>query len=371
MSEQEVRIGSLDVETYRSLVEGIPAILYIDEPDEVSSNRYTSPQIVDLLGFSLEEWTSDSDLWIRQLHDDDRARVIAENNASNATGARYFSEYRMHARDGHVLWIRDEAVLVHDEHGTPLYWRGVMQDITQQKEAEEKLRWSLEVLRRTSQQRRELLERLEDAQEEERRRIAADIHDDSVQVMSAVDMRLQLLAQGKLPADVEQLEDLHRIVLQAIERLRHLLFELRPADLDREGLAPALKVYLEHTAMESGVDWSLDTSGLIVEPPPDVRATLFRIAQETIVNVRKHAAASRVDVVVASAGTGVLLRISDDGEGFDPLSIDEPKPGHLGLATTIERAEVAGGWCRFATAPGAGTSMECWLPIEDPATTSA
>lgn len=272
----------------------------------------------------------------------------------------------MHARDGRVLWFRDEAVMVRDERGTPLYWRGVMQDVTQQKEAEEKLRWSLEVLRRTSQQRRELMERLEDAQEEERRRIAQDIHDDSIQVMSAVDMRLQLLASGKIPAEAEQLGELHEVVQRAIERLRHLLFELRPAALDRQGLAQALRAYLAQTVEESGMLWSLDASGLAPEPVADLRATLYRIAQEAIVNARKHAEASRVHVVLATAGDGVLLRVADDGRGFDPDILAQPRPGHLGLATTIERAEVAGGWCRVASGPEAGTTVECWLPLRYP-----
>src|SRR5439155_11840928 len=120
--------------------------------------------------------------------------VIEENRQANLAGDRFFSEYRMLSKDGRMVWIRDKALLVGDEEETPLHWRGLMLDITPQKEAEEKLRWSLEVLRRTSQQRRELMERLESAQEQERRRIAADIHDDSIQVMSAVDIRLQTLA---------------------------------------------------------------------------------------------------------------------------------------------------------------------------------
>ena len=98
-------------------------------------------------------------------------------------------------KDGRTVWIRDEAAPVRGLDGTLLYWRGVMLDITERKEAEEKLRWSLDVLRRTLQQRRELARRLQNAQESERQRIAADIHDDPIQVMSAIDMRLQTLAE--------------------------------------------------------------------------------------------------------------------------------------------------------------------------------
>jgi signal transduction histidine kinase len=263
------------------------------------------------------------------------------------------------------VWLRDEAALVRDAAGTPLYWRGVMQDITDQKQTEEQLRWSLEVLRRTVEQRRELSKRLESAQEEERRRIASDIHDDSIQVMSAVEMRLQILAHlGPAGTTVDEVHDIQETVQQAIERLRHLLFELRPAALDRDGLVPALEQYVEHTGGPAGWTWEV-TDELTEEPSPEMRAIVYRIAQEAIGNAGKHAEASRVEVVVAGDPHSVSVRIGDDGRGFDAASAaTEPAPGHLGLLTMVERAEVTGGHCRVTSAPGAGTTVEIWLPLD-------
>jgi len=172
-------------ETYKHLVEGIPASLYVDAVDDLSTNLYTSPQIQTLLGFTVQEWTEDPNLWIARMHEDDRERVVRAHQESNRTGGPFNTEYRVYARDGSVVWVHDEAVLVRDENGEPMYWRGIMSDLSKQKQAEEKLRKSLDVLRRTMEDRRQLLLRLEDAQEEERRRIAADIHDDSVQAMAA------------------------------------------------------------------------------------------------------------------------------------------------------------------------------------------
>jgi signal transduction histidine kinase len=103
---------------------------------------------------------------------------------------------------------------------------------------------------------------------------------------------------------------------------------------------------------------------LEAEPPPEVRATLFRIAQEAITNVRKHAGASRLRVTVESAQGGVRLRVEDDGRGLDPIDLSAPEPGHLGVATMVERAELVGGWCRIEGEPGRGTTVECWLPLE-------
>jgi PAS domain S-box-containing protein len=353
----------VEYEIYRAMVEGIPAIVYLDRPDEYSTNFYTSPQAVELLGYTAEEWGATTEFWFEKIHPDDVDAVIEENRRANDTGDPFFAEYRMFAKDGRLVWIRDEAVLVLDDEGLPLHWQGVMLDISAQKEAEEKLRWSLEVLRRTIQQRRELAQRLEHAQEEERRRIAADIHDDPIQVMSAVDLRLQTLAASGEAMAPHELMELHETVGRSIDRLRSLLFELRPGALDRDGLVVALRQYLDHTAREAG--WEVQViDELDAEPAPELRATLYRLAQEAVTNARKHASAGRVTVEVATVDDGVRVQVRDDGVGFEPSRADIPRPGHLGLSTMMERAEVVGGWCRITSAPGAGALVECWLPSD-------
>ena len=183
-------------------------------------------------------------------------------------------------------------------------------------------------------QRRDLAQLLESAQEEERRRIAADIHDDPIQVMSAVDMRLQLLLEHPERVDAHEIAELAEDLRTAIDRLRNLLFELRPVALDLEGLVPAIAVYLEHAAKETGWSWGISES-LDADPSEETRVTIYRIAQEAIGNVRKHAGATRVQVDVASADHGLRLRVEDDGRGFDADA--KPSPGHMGLSTIAER----------------------------------
>jgi signal transduction histidine kinase len=126
---------------------------------------------------------------------------------------------------------------------------------------------------------------------------------------------------------------------------------------------PAIRSYLEHTAKSTG--WDVEVvDGLGERPAGDLDALLFRIAQEAIANVRKHAGASRVQVDVGPAAEGVALRVHDDGSGFATERIAAPEPGHLGLPTIMERAELAGGWARITSTPGDGTTVECWLPRE-------
>ncbi|HLA92878.1 MAG TPA: PAS domain-containing protein [Actinomycetota bacterium] len=346
-------------ETYKHLVEGIPASLYVDAVDDLSTNLYTSPQIQTLLGFTVQEWTEDPNLWIARMHEDDRERVVRAHQESNRTGGPFNTEYRVYARDGSVVWVHDEAVLVRDENGEPMYWRGIMSDLSKQKQAEEKLRKSLDVLRRTMEDRRQLLLRLEDAQEEERRRIAADIHDDSIQVMSAADIRAQSLARQitdpELRAEADELRETIRV---AVDRLRHLLFELRPPALDREGLVSALRAY---SSDMKPVPEIVDELGS--EPPSDIRVILFRIAQEAIANARKHAEAGAITVSLATEDGGVHVVITDDGRGFDTVALDSPQPGHIGLPTMVERAELAGGRCRIQSRPGEGTTVDAWVPF--------
>jgi PAS domain S-box-containing protein len=127
-------------ERYRSLVEQIPAVTYIHGPKSGQSLRYISPQIETMLGFTPEEWGHDLKPFWQQMHPDDVDRVRAEDMRTDETGEPFHAEYRMYAKDGRMVWILDEAVLVRDADGEPLFWQGVRFDVTAQKEAETQLR---------------------------------------------------------------------------------------------------------------------------------------------------------------------------------------------------------------------------------------
>jgi signal transduction histidine kinase len=173
-----------------------------------------------------------------------------------------------------------------------------------------------------------------------------------------------MLAEHPESITTAALGELQSTVRQSIERLRSLVFELRPAALDREGLVVAIDQYLAHTAKETGWSYEL-VDELASEPGPELRVSLYRIVQEALANARKHADARYVSVRVTTAGDGVTVLVADDGSGFDTDRVDKPIPGHLGLATMIERAELVGGWCRVSSAADAGTTVECWLPADE------
>jgi diguanylate cyclase (GGDEF)-like protein/PAS domain S-box-containing protein len=125
---------------YRTLIEQLPLVVYLDELDSVSSNIFTSRQIEPILGYSVEEWAADPDLFTRLLHPDDRERVLAAHAHTHATHEPLSLEYRLIARDGRVVHLRDEGVVVIGDDGKPLYLHGYLLDITREREAEEQLR---------------------------------------------------------------------------------------------------------------------------------------------------------------------------------------------------------------------------------------
>jgi signal transduction histidine kinase len=139
--------------------------------------------------------------------------------------------------------------------------------------------------------------------------------------------------------------------------MRGLVFALRPPALDWAGVASALRLYLEETRERFGLAYELDNR-MAAEPSGEVRLNVYRIAQEAITNVRKHAGADWVHVSLASRGGGVLVTIRDDGRGADAA----PDARSFGLASMRERAESAGGWWRMESGRTGGTTVEFWVP---------
>ncbi len=251
----------------------------------------------------------------------------------------------LHTRDLHL------QVRLHAEH---------LEQLVEERTAE--LSDALRDLRASQDTRRLLLARLVAAQEDEQRRIAYNIHDDPVQAMVAAVLRLQML-RDKLEGTEEaaELATTEAIVHQAMDRLRRMLFELHPSALDSGGLAEALSEYLERTPPDTGWTWRVERR-ITEEPELGVRTLLYRIAQEALANVAKHARATSVTVEVEEADHGFRLTVRDDGRGFDPERPPSLTSHHLGLKAMRERAELAGGWWRVDTAPGKGTTVECWVP---------
>ncbi len=213
--------------------------------------------------------------------------------------------------------------------------------------------------------RRALLESLVRTQEAERSRLARELHDGAGQTLTTLLVRLKALerqASGSQQADLVRLQTL---VADSIEQVRELSYQLRPATLEEFGLARALDHLVNETVRQAGLEVSTE---LMIRRsiPNDVQTALYRIAQEGLANVLKHAHAWRVEVELAETPFGVALRIEDNGRGFDAaqVALQSDRP-HLGLIGMQERVELLGGTLMVEAAPGAGTSIRVRIPLPD------
>ena len=244
-----------------------------------------------------------------------------------------------------------------------------VKDLAEVQQTQFILRRGLDLLMAESRNRQDLLRRLIRTREEERARIAADIHDDTIQTMAAASLRLQQLRFRLRRRDrgvQEILDKLEEALSLSLSRLRQLIFDLRPPGLDEGSLGAAVRVVLEHIHSDTGLAYRLDDR---VSPrtPDSTALPIYRNIREALTNVRKHARAGTVTVELVEIEDGCLVRIADDGVGYDPVDVED-RPGHLGLVLIRERAELAGGWCRIESSPGTGTVVEFWVPFEESST---
>ena len=201
------------------------------------------------------------------------------------------------------------------------------------------------------------------AQEEERRRISRELHDDTAQALTSLLLYAKALEQGDAPPAVrEALAELREEVARSLEGVRRLARELRPSALDDLGLVAALEWYAQEFARRTGLAVRFEPACGGDRLPPQVELVLYRIAQEALTNAAKHAQAHHVEVWLVREPGAVSLTVRDDGRGFDPSRISSTGGG-MGLFSMRERAELAGGTLTLTSAPGKGTTVEARVPL--------
>jgi signal transduction histidine kinase len=232
----------------------------------------------------------------------------------------------------------------------------MLRDVTERRQAHQRLA-------RLDEQRRWLLGRLVTNQDQERRRLGVSLRRIMPKLGGVTSGLDRLRADLDRPDQAELLDGLSGTITESLGRLRQLAFELDPPPLDEVGLATALDQYARSVGRVAGFRVHVEdhlTGRLAVE----LQEIAYRIAQEALANVRAHARAQRVTIWLEDdEDDGMRLRISDDGGGFLPgIGRTQPGPDHLGLVSMREQAAMAGGWCRVASAPRMGTTVELWLP---------
>ena len=324
---------------------------------------FWSDELYRIFGLEVGSVEPSYERYLACIHPEDAARVEDAANTVLREGEPTSIEYRVLRPDGRVRYVQGEKRR-EDRRGVPFRLFGTVLDVTERVEAESAAQESLERLRRSDEDRRRLLARVVAAHEDERRLIAGMIHDDSIQVMAAVGIRLELL-QRKVEGDEIKaaVQAVQTTVHKTIERLRLMMFELHPPALDRDGLVAGLRMFLERMREQTGLRFNLENR-LIDEPPQRIRLALYRIAQEAITNVRKHAETDSVEVTADSVDDGMLLRVTDRGTGF-LVQATAIEPDHLGLSAMREHAEMIGGRLIIRSRPQEGTTVEVFAPLRD------
>jgi PAS domain S-box-containing protein len=322
-----------------------------------SDETSMSEEMARILGIPPGSRPRMRDIVARCVHPADLDRVLAHMERLPGDPAPFTLEHRIVRADGAVrsVLVRGEGVV--DEDGRVVRLIGTDQDITDR--------------RRTEAERRRLLGRVYEAQEGQDRRLAADLHDGHVQSLAAIGFkleqaRLRLGASGSPEVD-ELLWQVTKDLSAEVTSLRRTIGRLRPLVLVEDGLEAALREEAKSACNRAALATCEVTSELEGRLDPVVETALFRVAQQALANVVDHAEATHVLVAIECTARGVVLRVSDDGCGFDPDHVQVLADiAHFGLIAMRERVEALGGRFRVTTGPGRGTVVEARLPLTDP-----
>jgi PAS domain S-box-containing protein len=387
--ELERRLADLEA-SYQALLERLPGVVYTLGPASPNPVLYISPQLQGLLGERAADWIGNSDIWTRLVHPEDAGWVAAECERTNQTGEPFVAEYRMYTRDGQVRWVRDEAVLVRGGDGRPLFWQGILTDITATKLASARLAEALDREQDAAHQLAAALERERAAAEHLRAVdemkttfLQAVSHDLRTPLTTVLGIALTLERRaGGLPAD--DIADLLQRLSASARKLDGLLADLLDLDRLARGTLSPRRQLIDIGALTRRV---VEEVGVAAEHPVVVDAPALqvavdapkveRIVENLVVNAARHTAAgTTIWVGVQPYDGGVLLVVEDEGPGvpaelgeqiFQPFhkgrNVADHAPGSgIGLALVARFASLHGGRAWVQDRPGGGASFRVFLP---------
>jgi PAS domain S-box-containing protein len=360
---------------------------------DVAANVHTRDRNLNrLLGLPPSETKLPLEEFLRHVHPDDRDVVWEAFTTSVREGRNLNTEFRVVWPDGTVRWLRDQGDVFGGPDTGSLRMTGACVDVTDRKEAEEKLRRAhdeletrvrqrtaelaetVEALQRemaerkqAQESRRELLGRMVTAQEEDRRRIARELHDSLGQYLAAMSIGLKTAREKDGPGR-DRLEPLAELTKEIGREVHRIALELRPTALDDLSLRATLQLYVETWSERSHITAEYVSRGLDAERFTwQVSTTVYRAVQESLTNVLRHAGATRVSVIVERRPDHLYLIVEDDGKGFDPDRVPDTvrETGGLGLLGMRERVALVGGTLQVESSPGGGTTVYLRVPVPE------
>jgi PAS domain S-box-containing protein len=331
------------------------------EWDPASGRLTWSEELYRIYGVRPGEFQPAFEAYLGRVHPDDRQQAGALIARALIDGRPFTAEERIVRPDGTQRWLRSHCEVVRDGAGRPVKLLGTCLDVTESRASEQALRHAAASLQALSR-------RLVEAEEAERRRIAGELHDRVGQNLSALNINLDIVlgALGEhAPMDVRvRLRDSLALVDGTLQSIENVMAELRPPLLEEYGLGAALGWYAEEFCKRTGIEVAFTDQAREKnrELRRDAAVALFRIAQEALNNVAKHANARRVAIAVSADAGRMTVEIRDDGAGFDAVAA-EARASRWGMPTMRERAEAAGGRLDIASAPGSGTVLTASVPF--------
>jgi PAS domain S-box-containing protein len=317
-----------------------------------------SDELYRIHGVDPDTFTPRYDAAMALVHPEDRARWDGVLSHALASGEPFTTEFRIVRPDGAIRHVRSLGEVMNDSAGGPVEVLWSVLDITEQKQTEHMLRSSAEQLTALSR-------RLVDIQESERRQLSRELHDRVGQNLTALSINLDIL--GSSLADARhaehraRLNDSTALLESTVDSIENVMAELRPPMLDDYGLLPALHWYAKDFSNRTGIDVSVAGNESAERPAPEMEIALFRIAQEALTNVAKHAGATRVEIVLEHCSGHSMMTVTDNGVGVEAARRDTARHG-LGMVTMRERSQALGG--RFSVQPvaGGGTRVTIRIP---------
>ena len=324
------------------------------EVDFGAGSAYVDDRLRDLCGVPprLKQGLDVLEFWVEHLHPDDRQGVLDARERMHKGGLeRLFLEYRFLPPGQGQKWIQHVGrVDTRDAAGRTITSYGVLRDVTERKQDEDELR--------------DLSQRLIGAHEAERALLARELHDDVSQRLAvlAIDVgRAELAAPDR--AQAEAMQEVRTGLVRLSEDIHSLAYQLHPSVLEELGLVEALRTECERRGRQGRLDLSLELEPLPAVIGKDAALCLFRVAQEALNNVARHAEVRAATVTLRQMDGGLLLAVSDGGVGFDPES--RGKGMSLGLASMRERVRLVHGTLDIESAPNRGTTILAWVPAEE------
>jgi PAS domain S-box-containing protein len=347
-----------------AIVQTAPDIIFSRQAD--GSRDYISSRFYEYTGAAPGSGVGFG--WMEYLHPEDKERSLAEWVGCVRSGKAYESEYRILGCQGQYRWFRARAVPLRDPNGSIVKWYGTCSDIHDSKLLEQSIRGSaIELERmvdvRTAELRR-LSSRLMTLQDEERRRIAREIHDGLGQELAAAKMIMDgILSKNSSPSGQQAAADASQLVDRAIRQVRTISHLLHPPLLDEVGLVSALRWYLDGLSERSGIEIHLE-----IDPPDlrrlrsDLETAIFRIIQEALTNMFRHSGARNGRVSLTESEADIVVRVHDDGKGIEePVIQLRPESVGVGIGGMRQRVSELGGRLRLANA-NPGTIVEVVIP---------